>query len=173
MALAAVLLGPACKPGGEEGSVNGGEGAPPAVQPAYRSVGEDVVTEPEPDQETAFQVSDTELRQFRIATRIMEEDALVWQEKMSQLTDKSGLTRARFQELQRVHREGLPVDATEAELLAYNQLNVGLEQLRSDMQRAMLVHIINAGLTRDRFRQINTALAQDSALQERYAEVGD
>lgn len=116
-------------------------------------------------------VSDADLKQFADAfMQVQEVDQQAQQEMVTAVMDK-GMTVERFNELfQAQQNPAQEADATEAELSNYNEVMDEIMTIQENTQAEMEEKITDAGLTIDRYQEINLALQSSPELQQKLME---
>jgi hypothetical protein len=116
-------------------------------------------------------VSDADLKQFADAfMQVQEVDQQAQQEMVTAVMDK-GMTVERFNELfQAQQNPAQEADATEEELSNYDEVMDEIMTIQENTQAEMEEKITDAGLTIDRYQEINLALQSSPELQQKLME---
>jgi len=126
------------------------------------------------EQMVDIEVSDDELQQFIDITIEFQEGQMEAQQEMIGIVEDEGMTVDSYNEIAQGMHMGQAQDeleVSESDMEKYNAITELIDEIERELDSEMEDILADAGMSMDRFQQINMALQQDQELLQRAQEM--
>lgn len=121
-------------------------------------------------QATDLELSDEEIERFVDAVVDAQEIQMESQQEMMEIVENEGISVEKYNQITQAQQMGQSeeeIDATSDELERYNRAMEQIREIEQRLEPEMVAAIENAGMDMERYQEINMAVQQDPALQQR------